>query len=90
MRKMITDLFTHRSVGDIIRDMDDAGVEKACIVPMDLTTHCGVELVTNEDVARIAAAHPERFIPFASVDPSMGRAAVDELNRAVKNLGAEV
>jgi hypothetical protein len=56
---------------------------------MDLTTHYGVELVTNEDVARIASAHPERFIPFASVDPAMGRAAVDELVRAVKTLGCK-
>jgi uncharacterized protein len=87
MRKMISGLFTYRSVQDIIRDMDEAGIEKACIVPMDLTTHYGVELVTNEDVVRIALAHPERFIPFASVDPSMGRAAVDKLIHAVKNLG---
>src|SRR5512147_3147433 len=87
MRRMITGLFIHRSVQDIIRDMDEAGVEKACIVPMDLTTHYGVELVTNEDVARIASAHPTRFIPFASVDPCMGRAAVDKLIYAVKELG---
>lgn len=89
MRRMIAGLFTHRSVEDILRDMDEAGVEMACIVPMDLTTHYGVELVTNEDVARIASAHPERFIPFASVDPSMGRAAVDKLAYAVKNLGCK-
>jgi len=86
MKAMITGLFTHRTVEDIIRDMNEAGVGKACIVPMDLTTHYGVELVTNEDVSRIASAHPDRFIPFASVDPSMGRAAVDKLIHAVKKL----
>jgi predicted TIM-barrel fold metal-dependent hydrolase len=80
-------LFTQRTVQDIIRDMDEAGLEKACIVPMDLTSHYGVEVVTNEDVARIASAHPDRLIPFASVDPSMGHAAVDKLVHAVKGLG---
>ncbi len=77
---------THRTVEDIILDMNEAGVGKACIVAMDLTTHYGVVLVTNEDVSRIASAHPDRFIPFASVDPSMGKAAVDKLIHAVKNL----
>lgn len=86
MKAMITGLFVHRTVEDIIRDMNEAGMEKACIVPMDLTTHYGVELVTNEDVSRIASAHPDRFIPFASVDPSMGKFAVDKLTHAVKNL----
>jgi predicted TIM-barrel fold metal-dependent hydrolase len=80
-------LFTQRTVQDIIRDMDEAGLEKACIVSMDLSSHYGVEVVTNEDVARIASAHPDRFIPFASVDPSMGQAAVDKLIHAVKDLG---
>ncbi|HXZ94627.1 MAG TPA: amidohydrolase family protein, partial [Dehalococcoidia bacterium] len=80
-------MYTQRTIQDIIHDMDDAGVEKACIVAMDLSTHYGVELVTNEDVARIASAYPDRFIPFASVDPSMGRLAVDKLVHAVKNLG---
>ena len=84
---MVMFLFTQRTVQDILRDMDDAGIDKACIVAMDLTTHYGVELVTNEDVARIASAHPNRFIPFASVDPCMGRAAVDKLVHAVQKLG---
>jgi len=84
-----TALFTDRSIRDIVGDMDEAGVEKACVVPMDLTTHYGIEAVTNEDVARIAAAYPDRLIPFASVDPSMGRAAIDKLIYAVKNLGCK-
>ena len=87
MKTMIKALFTSRSVADMISDMNEAAVERACIVPMDLTSHYGVELVTNEDVARIASAHPDRFIPFASVDPSMGRAAADKLVQAVKTLG---
>lgn len=89
LRAMITELFTRRPTEDIIRDMDEAGVDKACIVAMDLTSHYGVELVTNEDVARIARAYPDRFIPFASVDPSLGTAAIDKLIHAVKELGCK-
>lgn len=79
--------FHNRSLDDIIDDMDEAGIDKACIVAMDLSTHYGVELVTNEDVAKMASAHPDRLIPFASVDPSMGRLAVDRLVHAVEDLG---
>jgi predicted TIM-barrel fold metal-dependent hydrolase len=79
--------FLNRTLEDIIGDMDDAGIDRACIVAMDLSTHYGVKLGTNEDVARMAAAHPDRLIPFASVDPSMGRLAVDGLIHAVEELG---
>jgi len=80
-------LFEHNTVENIIADMDRNKIDKACIVAMNLTTRYGVELVTNEDVGRLAAAYPERFIPFASVDPNMGQAAVDQLKYAVEELG---
>ena len=85
--KLARGIFLGRTLADIIADMDAAGIDKACIVAMDLSTHYGVELVTNEDVARMASAHPDRLIPFASVDPSMGRLAVDRLIHAVEKLG---
>jgi len=80
-------VFLNRTLADIIADMDAAGIDKACIVAMDLSTHYGVELGTNEDVARMAGAYPDRLIPFASVDPCMGRLAVDRLVHAVQRLG---
>jgi hypothetical protein len=36
-RAMLTELFTHRSVHGIVKEMDAAVVDKACIVGMDLT-----------------------------------------------------
>jgi len=80
-------LFEHNAVAQILADMDRNGIDKACIVAMNLTTRYGVELVTNEDVGRLAQAHPDRFISFASVDPNMGRAAVDKLRYCVEELG---
>ena len=66
-------LFVQRGLDDVLRDLDAAGVDMACIVAWDTSTQYGVKLVTNDDVSRLAAAHPDRFIPFASVDPNMGR-----------------
>ncbi len=80
-------VFTQRNIGDIIKEMDDAGVDKAVIVAADYTTAYNVVAVTNEDVGQLASDYPDRLIPFASVDPSMGRAAIDRLIQAVKDLG---
>lgn len=77
-----------KSLDDIIRDMDKAGIDKAVIVAADYSSAYGTIVVTNEDVSRMARQHPDRFIPFCSVDPAFGRAAVDKLEFAVKELGA--
>ncbi len=80
-------LFGQRSIDDVIAEMDGAGVDKAVIVGMDCTTASGVVLVTNDDLGRFAARFPDRFVPFAGIDPSLGRKAVDELERAAGELG---
>ncbi len=81
-------VFEHKSLDDIIREMDEAGIDKAVIVAADYSSAYGTVVVTNEDVARMAKLHPDRFIPFCSVDPSFGRVAVDKLEFAVTELGA--
>ena len=81
-------VFQEKTLDDIISDMDEAGVDKAVIVAADYSTAYGTVVVTNEDVARMSGSHPDRFIPFCSVDPSQGRLAVDRLEFAVKDLGA--
>ena len=89
IKKKYTTLFREKSVADIIADMDEAGVDKICIVAMDMSTQYGVVMVTNEDVSRLAALYPDRFIPFASVDPSLGSMAIEQLVHAVKDLGCK-
>lgn len=42
---------------------------------------------SNDYVAEIVRAYPERFIGFATVDPWKGKMAVDEVERAVVELG---
>jgi predicted TIM-barrel fold metal-dependent hydrolase len=40
--------------------------------------------VSNDDVAAIVAAHPDRFIGAASLDPTHRRAAIDTIDAAIK------
>jgi hypothetical protein len=42
---------------------------------------------SNDYVAAIAQKYPQQFIGFATVDPWKGKAAVQELERAVRELG---
>ena len=84
---MAKELFTKRSINDLIAEMDLAGVDKACLVGMDMSTHYGAQLVTDEDLEKFCTAHPDRFIPFISVDPALGRVAVDRVVRAADGFG---
>ena len=82
-------LTEEKSLDDIVHEMDEAGVDKAVIVAADYSSSYGAIMVTNDDVSRMANQHPDRFIPFCSVDPALGRLAVDQLEIAVKDLGAQ-
>ncbi len=68
-----------------LREMDEAGVERAVLLPIDCTTAHGCRIVSNEQVAELAAKTP-RFIGFASVDPNQPDAA-RQLERAIRALG---
>ena len=76
-----------RSIDDLLRDMDKAGIERGIIVGMDLSGSLGVVMPTNDSVAELVARYPGRLIGFSSVDPTNGDAAVAELERAIRQLG---
>ncbi len=57
----------------LLRDMDAAKVDKACLVAVS-------GLNENTDVESIARAHPDRFVPVASVNPA--RSPSDDAVRA--------
>ncbi len=68
--------------GRLLRDMDDAGVEKAVIQGWywQRQENC-VEL--NHWHVRWLNEDPDRFIVLASVQPAAGRVAVEDLKRAL-------
>ena len=59
----------------------------AVLLAWDAETATGLPPVTNDYVADCVRRHPDAFVGFASVDPLKGPAAVDELRRAVEDLG---
>lgn len=74
------------TVDDMVRSMDEAGVELAALLAFDCETTHGWK-VPNEMVADLVAQRPDRFVGFASVDPNKHRLAVEELEHAVRDLG---
>lgn len=44
----------------------------AVVFTVDAETVTGRPAVPNEEIAEVAAAHPDVLIPFASVDPNKG------------------
>ncbi len=65
--------------------LDDAKIDKAVFLPEDYSTEAGRPIVSNDEMARIVARSPERFIGFAGVDPRREDAEA-ELNRAFDEL----
>jgi predicted TIM-barrel fold metal-dependent hydrolase len=57
------------------------------VFSVDAQTSTGDSPDTNDYVAELVNAHPEQFIGFATVDPWKDRWAVNELDRAVNDLG---
>ncbi|MHB1524385.1 MAG: amidohydrolase family protein [Candidatus Dormibacteria bacterium] len=74
------------TVDDMVRSMDEAGVELAALLAFDCETTHGWK-VPNEMVADLVARRPDRFVGFASVDPNKHQLAIEELEHAVRDLG---
>lgn len=51
---------------ELLAIYDRLGVERGCLLPLGESE--SVNLQSNEEVLRIAAGHPDRFVPFCSVD----------------------
>lgn len=68
---------------EFIAAMDRCGVERSCIFTlMGFYGDCHKE---NEVLATYAQRHPARLIPFATVDPKLGSAAIEELELRLSN-----
>src|SRR5437763_36333 len=57
------------------------------LLAWDAESAMGLPPLTNDFVADCVHRHPDAFVGFASVDPWKGKAARDELRRAVTDLG---
>ena len=75
-----------RKMEDVARlyeEMDIIGV----LLAWDAETATGLPPLTNDEVADVVKTYPQQFIGFASVDPWKGERAIEEIERAITELG---
>ncbi len=79
------------SVGDLLAEMDEAGVERSVILGQDThatrNPHFKNYTLKNDHLGELARKSRDRLVPFAGVDPNAGPGALRELKRAVRELG---
>jgi len=69
------------SEAELLAGLDRFGVQAACVFTLSgLYQDCPRH---NDALAALARRHPDRLIPFATVDPKCGMRAVDELERVL-------
>ena len=62
----------------------------AVVFTVDATTTRACPPIPNDEIAEAARAHPDVLIPFGSVDPHLGQAAVPEVRRLAASKGPGV
>jgi predicted TIM-barrel fold metal-dependent hydrolase len=58
-----------------LTEMAVGKIDKAILLPLDISTRFGGHIVSNHEIRRIVDSTPERFIGFGSVDPNRSDAA---------------
>ncbi len=64
----------------LIEFMDESGVDVGVILPI-------APYITNDYVYRVVSYEPKRLVGFASVVPNPADVAIEELQRAIRDLG---
>jgi hypothetical protein len=79
------------SIERLIQDMDEAGIDKTVILPLDFEfLRSGGDFsfrAFNDLAGAYAKRYPDRIVAFAGIDPRRGAAAVAELRRCVEEMG---
>lgn len=70
-----------KSMDLLLREMDAAGVSYGVVIGRNSGRYGSI---SNDDVAAIVAAHPNRFVGAASIDPGERRKACADIVAAVK------
>ena len=80
------------TVEALLKDMDDAGIDKSVVLALDFGIMCRQEAEisiwrVNEYIAEAQRKYPDRIIGFAGVDPLRGEEAIKLLETAVEEWG---
>ena len=68
---------------ELISSMDDCGIDASVVLNIGWVAHDMCH-ETNEYILEAAARYPKRLIPFCSIQPKAGNAALDELERCAR------
>lgn len=69
------------SYDDFVAGMDRCGIEIACV--FTLRGFYENSRIHNDSLLERAARNPNRLLPFLTVDPRFGNAAIDEMDRCI-------
>jgi len=75
----------HQDERELLETMDEHGIDMAVIMP--LQDYPGPDTESLLRIYKAWRAYPDRFIPFARLDPRYGDLALRQLSHAVENLG---
>jgi predicted TIM-barrel fold metal-dependent hydrolase len=76
-----------------VREMDEVARQYSewniigVLLAWDAETATGLPPLANDEVSDIVKKYPNQFVGFASVDPWKGKKAIEEMERAVGELG---
>lgn len=77
--------FPSQPLACFLRELDEAGIDKAVILPLDCTIAHDCVIVSNEQIANLVKSS-KRLVGFASVDPHQADAPI-RLREAICHLG---
>lgn len=75
-----------KNLEELVAELDEHGIVKAVVEGRDAETTYQWK-ISNDHVADFVKKYPSKFIGFAGLDPHKGMKAIDELKRAVNELG---
>lgn len=77
-------------IAPYLQAVEEAGISRSVLHNFHERGQSGTDpVLPNDRIAEICGQHPGRFIGFAGADPTDGPAAVEEVRRAINNLGLE-
>ena len=75
-----------RAMDEVARVYEDLDII-AVLLAWDAETATGLPPLTNDEVADVVRKYPRQFVGFACVDPWKGKRSVEEMERAITELG---
>lgn len=90
--KIDPSLILDASAERLIKEMDDAGIDKTVLLALDgdfvFSSKISYKEYNNK-LAECINQYPDRFIGFAGIDPRRGKEAIIELERCIGELGCK-